>query len=57
MRSQTQTLAIPAAPSEWRDLKRDWQRWSKRERLAARLALAGLAVGGALAPMMLGTLL
>jgi len=34
-----------AKPSEWNDLKRDWQRWSQTERFVTEW-LAGLAMLG-----------
>jgi hypothetical protein len=37
-------VAIPRrTPSPWRDLKRDWQRWSPAERLATQ-CLTGVAL-------------
>jgi hypothetical protein len=41
--------AVPATPSAWHDLKRDWQRWSSAERLAAECALAFMLVTAAAA--------
>jgi hypothetical protein len=41
--------AVPATPSAWHDLKRDWQRWSHAERIAAECALAFMLVSAAAA--------
>ena len=38
-----------AAPGSWHDLKRDWHRWSRAERIAAEFLLGALLLGGALA--------
>lgn len=53
-RSQaTIAAARPTAPDQWHDLKRDWQRWSRFERLAAECLLAVLVLGAAYALMSL----
>ncbi len=41
--------AAPHAPSSWHDLKRDWQRWSRAERIAAECTLALVLVTAAVA--------
>ena len=46
-RSQTAAIAVPArpaAPGGWQDLKRDWLRWSRLERIAAECFLAAMLV-------------
>ena len=42
------------APGSWHDLKRDWQRWSRTERVAAECACAALVIGGALMLAVMG---
>lgn len=37
-----------AAPGSWTDLKRDWHRWSRAERIAAECFGIAVVVGGAL---------
>lgn len=37
------------APGQWTDLKRDWQRWSRTERIVAECVLATVLIGGSLA--------
>ena len=36
-----------AAPDSWHDLKRDWQRWSRGERVAAECLLGLIVAAGA----------
>ena len=38
-----------AGPDPWHDLKRDWRRWSRAERLAAECALGLIVICGAAA--------
>jgi hypothetical protein len=37
-----------AAPGSWQDLKRDWQRWSRAERIAAEILLGAMLLGAVL---------
>ena len=48
--SQTAAATSPrhAAPGSWTDLKRDWHRWSRAERIAAECFGIAVLVGGAL---------
>lgn len=39
--------AATHAPGAWHDLKRDWQRWSRAERIAAECALGVMLVTAA----------
>ena len=46
-RSQIAAIAIrarPSTPGGWQDLKRDWHRWSRPERIAAECFLAAMLV-------------
>ena len=43
-----QTATARHAPSMWRDMKRDWQRWSQWERGAAAMLGAGSLAGAAM---------
>jgi len=49
LRSSAAPPARQNPPGSWRDLKRDWQRWSRAERIAAECFLALLLMGSALA--------
>ncbi len=50
-RSHSAAAASPvhAAPDSWHDLKRDWCRWSRAERIAAECALGLIVICGAVA--------
>ncbi len=45
------------APGQWTDLKRDWQRWSRAERIAAECMLAMLVVGGTVVAVAIASLI
>ncbi len=40
---ETESALGDSAPWLWRDLARDWQRWTVTERIAAGALLAGIA--------------
>lgn len=50
---RSQVTLAARTPGQWQDLKRDWQRWSRGERVAAECLLAAIAVGAAYALSML----
>lgn len=46
--------SMPHAPNSWHDLRRDWQRWSRAERIVAECALGLVLVTAAVALSSLG---
>lgn len=46
---RSQAAIAARTPDQWHDLKRDWQRWSRTERVAAECFLAVVAIGAAYA--------
>ena len=48
-RSQPAIASDRHGPGQWQDLKRDWQRWSRAERLAVEFAFGLALICGAVA--------